>query len=100
MTKQPIHEFLCELLGSRNCYFSPPNGLNMKYPCIKYQLNGLSGLRADNILYKYMKEYLLTYITFDPDDPMVDKLMQVTYCRFDRPYFADGLNHFVFVLYY
>lgn len=100
MAKKPIHEYLCDLLGSRKCYFEPPTGLKMDYPCIIYRLNGINSIHADNILYRYKKEYLLTYIDYDPDNKMVDKLIQEPYCRFDRTYFAGGLNHYVFVLYY
>lgn len=100
MTKKPIHEFLCEVLGSKNCYLNPPTGLHMNYPCITYRLNGFDTVHADNILYKSTNQYLLTYIDYEPDSPMVKKILGLPYCRFDRSYFADGLNHFVFILYY
>ena len=31
-TRYELHEFLCEILGSRNVYFQPPESVKMKDP--------------------------------------------------------------------
>ena len=36
-TRYELHEFLCEILGSRNVYFQPPESVKMKYPAIVYE---------------------------------------------------------------
>lgn len=95
-----LHEILCSVLGSRNCYYSPPSSIRMKYPCIRYELAGIRGDFADNIAYKNSKRYTLTVIDDDPDSEIPNKLLDLPYCVFDRAYTADNLNHFVLTLYY
>ena len=36
-----FHEVLCEVLGSRNVYFQPPESVKMCYPAIVYARNGI-----------------------------------------------------------
>ena len=88
------------LLGSRNVYFQPPASVQMKYPAIRYSLSDILSNHADDIVYKYMKAYELIVIDPDPDSKYPDKLLQFKYCRFDRYYTSDNLNHYVFTLYY
>lgn len=99
-TRLELHEELCEVLGSRNCYFSPPS--NMKYPCIKYEEGIPSKDYADNIVYRYKKCWILTIIDTDPDSGIRERLEKhfKMYLSFDRPYTADNLNHWVYTLYY
>lgn len=95
-----LHELLVELLGSRNVYFQPPSNLLMKYPAIRYNLRSIDKRNANNMPYRVDNSYELTYMTTDPDDPIVNKLNLLPLCRFDRWYAVDGLNHYVFTLYY
>lgn len=97
-----LHEKLCEVLGSRNCYYSPPASLFMKYPCIRYNCDGDATKYADNREYTNMRRYTLLFITSDPDGwDMIDRLKEkFTHCRFDRYYTADNLSHFVLTVYY
>lgn len=96
-----LHEKLCDLLGSRNCYFCPPTGLNMKYPCIRYETSKPSAKYADNKIYLFMQHYTLTVIDYDPDTDIPNRLMEIfPYCSFDRAYQVDELNHFVLSLFY
>lgn len=99
-TRLTLHEELCEVLGSRNCYFSPPS--TMKYPCIRYIRGAPLVEHADNIEYTEMFEWTVTVIDVDPDSEIPRRLKDhfKHYCRRDREYTVDGLNHFVFVLYY
>lgn len=95
-----LHEILCKILGSRNCYFSPPNGFEMKYPCIVYELNSIDKRSADNVGYNKRVEYTLTVIDENPDTDLVEKILELSYCQLDRTFTSDNLNHFVFRLFY
>lgn len=89
-----------EILGSRNVYFQPPESVKMKYPAIRYSLSSIENIYADNLAYKQTKAYELILIDPDPDSEYADKLSQLPYCRFDRFYPADNLNHYIFTIYY
>lgn len=89
-----------KILGSRNVYFQPPASVQMKYPAIRYSLQNIENRHADNLSYKQAKAYELILIDPDPDSEYVDKILQLPYCRFDRFYPADNLNHYVFTIYY
>ena len=95
-----LHEILCDILGSRNVYFQPPESLKMKYPCIVYERSGIDEIFADNSEYRNLKRYTITYIDEDPDSETPDKLQAVRYCYFDTHFKADNLNHDVFTLYF
>lgn len=89
-----------ELLGSRNVYFQLPASVKMQYPAIRYQLNDIEKDHADDGVYRGLKSYELILIDPNPDSIYVDKIIQLPYCRFDRHYPANNLNHYVFTLYY
>lgn len=96
-----LHEELCTLLGSRNVYFSPPESVKLKYPCIIYKLNDTSTRFADDQAYNIRKRYSLTYISPKPDSN-IEETFQLTFplCTFDRFFTSDNLNHYTFNLYY
>lgn len=93
---------LSELLHTicDHCYFSPPNGHEMKYPCIVYDLSDDFKQQADNIGYKIHLGYTLTLIDEDPDSELFFAILGLPYCRFDRKFTSDNLNHFVFTIFY
>lgn len=96
-----LHEELCEILGSRNVYFQPSGTTRMKYPCIRYSRDRGIHIRADNKTYIYRQAYQLIYIDTDPDNDIVDKLIEhFSEISFNRNYTADNLNHDVLILYY
>lgn len=95
-----LHEELCTLLNSRNVYFRPPASEKMKYPCILYDLSKMDTEHANNKPYTIDKAYRLTVIDEDEDSEIPDKVAMLSRCKFDRAYMADGLNHWVFTLYY
>lgn len=98
--RSELHEILCEILGSRKCYYSPPASIRMSYPCIRYELAGIRTDNADNLPYKNTKRYTVTVIDQDPDSKIPNRLLDLPYCVFDRSFTADDLNHFIFTLYY
>lgn len=87
------------ILGSRNVYFQPPLSVQMKYPAIVYSLKQIESDFANNGVYKKAPAYEVILIDKNPDSEYVDKLLHQPYCRFDRHYKADNLNHFVFTIY-
>lgn len=107
MARPALHDILCGVLpgypfpkGEEPCYFEPPKDLEMKYPCIRYNHSNDRDAYADNIKYKKSKRYVVTVIDEDPDSKIAEKVADLPYCSSDRNYDADGLCHFVYVLYY
>lgn len=83
------------------CYFSPPNGFNLEYDCIVYQIQGDSDQNADDLDYVHHRRYTVTIITEDPDSKLPKRLKkQFDYCRLDRVFCSDDLNHFVHTIYW
>lgn len=95
-----LHEYLCNILGSKNCYYSPPSGLTMHYPCIVYDLSDYWKVHADNIPYLMELQWSITIIDEDPDSKIAGLFFDLPKCRFDRKFTSDDLNHFVFTLYF
>ena len=95
-----LHEELCTVLGSRNCYFSPPS--IMEYPCIKYEREAPDINHADNISYFEANAWMLTIIDTNPDSEIPKRLIEhfPQYCSKNREYATDGLYHFIYRLYY
>lgn len=89
-----------ELLGSKNVYYQSPGDNGMNYPAIKYSKSDIKSTFADNKKYLNTKRYELTVISRTPDNPVIDKLLELPYCSFDRHYKANNLNHDVLVLYW
>ena len=81
-------------------YFQPPPNDRMQYPCIVYSRDGSSADRADNELYRRAKRYQVTVIDRNPDTTLPDLVEELPYCRFERFFPAEGLNHFVFNLFF
>lgn len=95
-----LHEILCYNIGSRNVYFQAPENFTMNYPCIRYRLADAKVAHADNKKYEKMKAYEVILITDDPDDWRWNCIFDLPYCFFERHYISDGLNHYVFTIYY
>lgn len=95
-----LQSFLESLLGSKEVYFQKPESKKMKYPAIKYSLNGFDMKRANDGTYLSMGRYSIILMDLDPDSEFVKKLNDIQYCSFDRFYPVDGLNHWSFTLYW
>lgn len=89
-----------ELLGSENVYYQPPESIKMKYPAIRYSKSDIQSRFANDSTYSNKKCYQLVVIDRKPDNPVIDKLLALPYCSYDRYYAADNLNHDVLTLYY
>lgn len=99
-TRLDLHEILCDVLGSRNVYFNPPASIQMKYPCLVYELIGAQIQHADNLKYQKHRRWKVTLITTDPDDKTPDRLDDIPYSSPGNPFVADGLYHFPYTIYY
>lgn len=95
-----LQSLLEELLGSKNVYYDPPTSLNMKYPAIRYSKSDIQIAYADNTVYSTKKRYEIVVIDKTADNPVIDKLLHLPYCSFDRHYKSENLNHDVLALYY
>jgi len=91
---------LVELLGSNHVYYQPPESLKLEYPAIVYFKSKIETKKANNSNYLKLTKYDITVIDKRPDNPVIDKLIELPYCSYDRPYKADGLNHDSLTLYY
>lgn len=85
-------------------YYQPPENIQMSYPCIIYKLTNIRCKYADNSSYITKREYQLTVIDRDPDSPLLEAVIESLgkkfIGRFERPFVSDGLNHYVFRIYY
>lgn len=99
-TRLDLQATLENLLGSKEVYYRTPQSKGMKYPAIKYKKVQPDIKRADDITYLSMQCYEIIVMTNAPDHPVIDELLKLPYCSWDRWYAADGLNHDVLTLYY
>lgn len=95
-----LQTLLETLLESENVYYDPPTSLSMKYPAIRYSKSDIDTVYANNSTYKSMKRYEIIVIDKKADNPVIEKLLNLPYCSFDRHYKSDNLNHDVLTLYY
>ena len=98
--QQELREIFCNILGSRECYFQPPETVKMTYPSIVYELSTSDIQHADNTSYIYQCCYDVTLITRDPETDIPEKIAKLPLCRANRFYQAENLNHYNFTLYY
>jgi hypothetical protein len=97
--RSQLHDILKNLDGVADAYFQAPT-TGMQYPCIKYQRSRSLAFDADNLKYLLYKRYTVTVIDRDPDSLIPDQVEALPHSRFDRFYAVEGLNHFVFDLYF
>lgn len=95
-----LQTMLEEILGSKEVYYEPPESIKMEYPAIRYSKAKPDNKFADNKAYLKHTRYEITVIDRMPDNPVIDKLLELPYCSYDRPYTADNLNHDVLTIYF
>jgi len=101
MANRPdLYDVFTEILGNKNVYFNPPISIKMSYPCIRCILAGKNVKNANDSKYQKHNRYTVTIIDYDSDSEIPDRLEELPYCTLDRTFCADGLNHFVYTLYY
>lgn len=95
-----LDTILRDILGSSNVYFQPPESTKMQYPAIVYNRDRTYNHHADDIKYVHYKGYQVTFIDWDPDNPILDEIEKLPLCDFVRHYVTDGLNHDTFLIYF
>lgn len=99
-TRIELQSKLEELLGSRQVYYQPPETVKMEYPAIVYSKNSIWITDANDAKYSKFNRYDITVISKKPDNPVLDRLLNLPYCSYDRHYVTDNLNHDTFSLYF
>ena len=99
-TRLELQSKLEELLGFKHVYYQPPETIKMEYPAIKYSKSNIQTRSADDRTYSKMTRYEIIVIDRKPDNPVIDELLKLQYCSYDRSYKADNLNHDVLTLYF
>lgn len=94
-----IQKLFEDMLGNKNVYYQPPSSLRIKYPCIIYKWDSSETTYADNLKYQKAKGYEVMYIDKNPDSDVPDKIENLQFCRYQRHYVSNGLNHYVFKLF-
>ena len=100
-----------ELLGSNNVYFSPPESIKLKYPCIVYHMDNIDVKRANNRIYNHTTRYIVTLVDEDPDSGEFDDsrglsslrekfLYHFPMCEYANHRVVNNMNHDTFYLYY
>ena len=95
-----LQSTLESILGSKNVYYQPPESTKMSYPAIRYSKTNIEINRANDSNYISKICYEIIVMDTKPDNPALDKLLNLPYCTYNRYYKADGLNHDVFTLYF
>lgn len=95
-----LQKKLEELLGSNNVYYQPPESIKIQYPAILYFKSRIETKKANDSTYSKTTRYEVIVIDKKPDNPVIDKLLELPYCSYDRPYKSNNLNHDVLVLYF
>ena len=99
-TRLELQSKLEELLGFKHVYYQPPESIKMEYPAIKYSKSNIQTRSADDKKKKKMTRYEIIVIDRKPDNPVIDELLKLPYCSYDRSYKAENLNHDVLTLYF
>lgn len=100
MAQPQLQAELTNNVGIPFAYFQPPESVRMSYPCVRYNLANKMQRHAGNEMFYTKDAYNLILMDYDPNSEYVDKLLALRYCKLDRTYAKDGLNHWVFTLYY
>ena len=99
-TRLELQSKLEELLGSKNVYYQPPESMKLEYPAIVYHKAKTEFKRANNGQYLRYNSYTITVIDRKPDNEVIDKLLELPLCSYDRNFKTNNLEHDVLTIYY
>lgn len=99
-TRLELQSKLEELLGSKNVYYQPPESMKLEYPAIVYHKAKPEFKRANNGQYLRYNSYTITVIDRKPDNEVIDKLLELPLCSYDRNFKTNNLEHDVLTIYY
>ena len=90
-----------ELVGNSNVYFQPPASVKLSYPCVVYSVGSGDAKYANDLVYHFTNSYDVTFIYKRPNLDIIEQVVRtLPMCRLNSTYCSDGLNHYVFKLYY
>lgn len=95
-----LQSLLEDLLGNDHVYYQPPETIKMEYPAIVYSVNRIYKKSANNKAYNLYRNYEIIVIDKKPDNPVIEKIMELPLSSYDRSFKSDNLNHDVLELYY
>lgn len=98
--RSSLSQMLHNIEGVKGIYYQPPNGTEMKYPCIVYERDDIRNVYADDNVYLQHHMWKLTVIDKDPDSEIVQQVSLIRGIKFDRHFASDGLNHDIFTLFF
>lgn len=101
-TRSEFHQALVDALGAPYVYAQKPEGLKTyKGNRIIYSREEIDFSNADNQKYVGYSKYSVTLVSKDPDWPLVEDILHMfQFCKHDRHYVTDNLNHDVYIIYY
>ena len=99
-TRVELHQELLTLLGLKNVYYQAPESVKMEYPAIRYSKSDVDTKFANDKPYMHKNKYEIIVIDRKPDNAVIDKLLKLPMCTYDRHYTSDNLHHDVMTLYY
>lgn len=95
-----LQALLGGLEGVKKAYIQAPTS-GMVDPCIMIERGSPSrNVFADNVKYLLLKGYTITVIDRAPDSLIPDLVEELPNTEFNRFFRLNGLNHFVFQLYF
>lgn len=94
-----LHDLLLKI-GGPNVYYQIPDTMTIKYPALKYSLNKIENHHANDSVYNQDVSYMITVMSKNPDEELVDKISKLPKCSFDRKFIQDNIHHTIFTLYY
>lgn len=100
MAQRLALQALLKTFGAEAVYFQAPSQDKMVFPCIVYSIDDEYTIYADNNPYSRTLKYQVTIIDRSPDSTIREKVAEMPMSAFQRFFVADGLNHFVYNLYF
>lgn len=100
-SRAALQSLLVNILGTNSVYFQPPNGFQLKYPCIVYHLDDIFVQHASNKPYRLTHRYSVTYMdTKNPNAKIIDDLISLKMASFNTRFVTDNIYHTVFTIYF
>ena len=101
-TRTELQTVLETLLGSDKVYFQPKTNITIDYSLgvIVYHRDWGKTQFAENLPYRHMLRYQVTYISPKQNEAVLKALFDLPMCVYDRFFTADNLNHDVFKLFF
>ena len=103
MTLQTLLEGILssENVSKDQVYFQPPTNLQMKYPAIRFSIDGLDNKPANDQVYNQSWFYKVTVIDKKSTSMIAQKVSMLPKVQMvGAPYVVDNLYHYVFKIYY